>query len=69
MYRYQGVDWQNHTNWRCNADESPYKESHYDGINVDPLEVLFVKVRGRADVASWHAGPAACAAPCCTAAS
>mmetsp|Transcript_3206 Transcript_3206/g.9295 ORF Transcript_3206/g.9295 Transcript_3206/m.9295 type:complete len:532 (-) Transcript_3206:1175-2770(-) len=45
MLRYQGVDWQNRTNWRCNADESPYKESHYDGINVDPLEVMFVKVK------------------------
>lgn len=43
--RYQGVNWRDKQQWHCNADESPYKESHYDGINVDPLEVLFVKVR------------------------
>lgn len=44
LCRYQGVDWRDKAQWHCNADESPYKESHYDGINVDPLEVLFVKV-------------------------
>jgi hypothetical protein len=45
MMRYQGVNWQDKSQWHCNSDESPYKESHYDGINVDPLEVLFVKVK------------------------
>ena len=44
LCRYQGVNWQDKAQWHCNSDESPYKESHYDGINVDPLEVLFVKV-------------------------
>ena len=46
LCRYQGVNWRDKTQWHCNSDESPYKESHYDGINVDPLEVLFVKVGG-----------------------
>ena len=39
------MNWHDQSQWGCNANESPYKESHYDGINVDPLEVLFVKVR------------------------
>ena len=51
LCRYQGVNWQDKAQWHCNSDESPYKESHYDGINVDPLEVLFVKV-GRVDTAA-----------------
>lgn len=44
--RYQGsIDWRNPVEWDCNANESPYKEMHNDGISLDPLETLFVKVR------------------------
>jgi hypothetical protein len=57
---YQGVNWQDKSQWHCNSDESPYKESHYDGINVDPLEVLFVKVgRGHRQRGSRCCLPAA----------
>ena len=31
-------------NWRCNGDASPTKALHNDGLSLDPLEVLFVKV-------------------------
>jgi hypothetical protein len=45
MLRYQGVDWRDKRNWRCNAGYSPYAEHHYDGLSVEPLEVVFVKVK------------------------
>lgn len=44
LSRYQNLDWRDHKNWNCNANSSPYKAGHYDGIDIDPLEVLFVKV-------------------------
>jgi len=43
--RYQGIDWRDSKYWECNGDESPYKELHNDGVSLDPLEVVFVKVR------------------------
>ena len=45
MMRYQGVDWRDHANWECNAGFSPYAENHYDGLSIEPLEAVFVKVK------------------------
>ena len=45
MLRYQGIDWRQKENWNCNERFSPYAEHHYDGLSLDPLEVVFVKVR------------------------
>ena len=45
MKRYQGVDWRDKSNWRCNAGFSPYAENHYDGLSIEPLEAVFVKVK------------------------
>ena len=45
MLRYQGIDWREKENWNCNERFSPYAEHHYDGLSLDPLEVVFVKVR------------------------
>eukprot|EP00798_Chlamydomonas_sp_ICE-L_P028092 gene28092-31200_t len=45
MERYQDVDWRDPTNWVCNARFSPQGENFLDGITLDPLEVMFVKVK------------------------
>ncbi|KAK9810073.1 hypothetical protein WJX72_004380 [[Myrmecia] bisecta] len=45
MIRYQGIDWRDRRHWKCNQGFSPYAEHHYDGLSMDPLEVVFVKVK------------------------
>ncbi|KAF8068311.1 UVR8 [Scenedesmus sp. PABB004] len=45
MLRYQGVDWRDRANWDCNARLTPTSEYSCDGTSLDPLEVLFVKVK------------------------
>ncbi|GLC37809.1 hypothetical protein PLESTM_000650400 [Pleodorina starrii] len=45
MTKYQGIDWRNKSNWGCNARSTPQSELTYDGITLDPLEVMFVKVK------------------------
>lgn len=50
----QGVDWRDHAVQRrpCNAGRSALDFSGAnDGVNVDPLEVMFVKVKKR--MRSW----------------
>lgn len=49
--RYQGVDW--HGMSDCNGGINPLQLSAYDGINVDPLEVMFVKVKASMQAAGW----------------
>ncbi|GIL98607.1 hypothetical protein Vretimale_3951 [Volvox reticuliferus] len=46
MTKYQNIDWRNKSNWGCNARSSPQSDLTYDGITLDPLEVMFVKVKG-----------------------
>lgn len=53
MLRYQGIDWRDKRAKGCNAGRNPIQESFYDGINVDPLEVLFVKVKASMRDAKW----------------
>ncbi|KAK9835058.1 hypothetical protein WJX81_007588 [Elliptochloris bilobata] len=45
MLRYQGIDWTDTANWNCNAGLNPYAEHTYDGVPLNPLEVMFVKVK------------------------
>lgn len=45
MTRYQGVNWRDRRNWDCNQRYSCQGERFYDGITLDPLEVMFVKVK------------------------
>ncbi|MEW5312893.1 MAG: hypothetical protein WDW38_004491 [Sanguina aurantia] len=45
MARYQGVNWRDKKNWDCNQRYSPQGENYYDGITLDPMEVMFVKVK------------------------
>eukprot|EP00891_Asterochloris_glomerata_P006722 jgi/Astpho2/6722/Aster-06741 len=50
MMRYQGIDWLDKRNWECNNRQvllvNPYGEHYYDGISLNPFEVLFVKTKG-----------------------
>lgn len=49
MARYQGMNWQKNLdiveNIGCNADMNPIQPGFYDGTDVDPMEVMFVKVK------------------------
>jgi len=49
----QGVDWRDKRAVGCNAGRNPIQESFYDGVNADPLEVLFVKVKASMRDARW----------------
>ncbi|MCJ1464019.1 hypothetical protein MMC07_002629 [Pseudocyphellaria aurata] len=40
----QGLDWREPQANACNAGLNPIQNLFYDGINVNPLEVLFIKV-------------------------
>ncbi|KAK9859802.1 hypothetical protein WJX84_008350 [Apatococcus fuscideae] len=53
MLRYQGVDWQDKVNWGCNRGVNPTGENHYDGMSLDPLEVLFVKMKAHIRQLGW----------------
>ncbi|CAL8467738.1 g7276 [Coccomyxa elongata] len=53
MLKYQDVDWTNTTNWNCNAGLNPYAEFSYDGLVLNPLEVIFVKVKGFQVQGGW----------------
>ncbi|KAL6766934.1 hypothetical protein ACKKBG_A37960 [Auxenochlorella protothecoides x Auxenochlorella symbiontica] len=53
MLRYQGVDWRDTNNWGCNAALNPYAEYMYDGINLSPFEVMFVKMKEYLLEANW----------------
>ena len=44
MLRYQGVNWRSKEALDCNAGLNPIQNNFNDGINVDPLEVMFIKV-------------------------
>ena len=39
MLRYQGVDWQDKSKWRCGSMVAPHQEGTYDGTSLNPLEV------------------------------
>lgn len=39
MLRYQGVEWQDQSKWRCGAMVAPHQEGTYDGTSLNPLEV------------------------------
>ena len=42
LLAYEGVDWQNQSNWECNHMIPPARHQQYgDGISIHPLEVVF----------------------------
>lgn len=53
MSRYQGVDWKNTETWQCNQRVPPDLEHHYDGVSLNPYEVVFVPVKGPYAEARW----------------
>lgn len=44
MLRYRGVDWRDMSSWDCNRRVNPVVELGYDGLNLHPLEIMFVAV-------------------------
>ena len=42
--RYQGADWLDSANWRCNAEMDPRGEFAYDGVTLDPYETVFARL-------------------------
>jgi len=53
MLRYQGVDWRNTDNHHCNMQINPATQYMYDGISLNPLEILFIKVKQLHVEAEW----------------
>ena len=50
--RYQGVDWRDQRMHDCNQRISPINtRSAYYGLDIDPLEVMFVKYKDSVAVA------------------
>ena len=45
MTRYQGVRWSDKRNWNCNRNVNPYGVHMNDGITLEAMEVIFVKVK------------------------
>lgn len=45
MTRYQGVDWRDKKNWGCNRNMNPYGDHANDGLTLETMEVMFVKVK------------------------
>ncbi|KAK9918451.1 hypothetical protein WJX75_004177 [Coccomyxa subellipsoidea] len=53
MMKYTGVDWRNKGNWNCNDRQNPYDDFAYDGLMINPLEVLFVKMKSYQLESDW----------------
>lgn len=57
MSRYQGINWQSARHlvdvYGCNGDLNPLQPGFYDGTDVGPMEVLFVKVKESFLRAHW----------------
>ena len=45
MLRYRGIDWHDKSYWQCNGGVSPLNEYSLDGTTVNPLDVMYVKVK------------------------
>lgn len=45
MLRYKNVDWRDTTTWNCNGNMAPMVPQGNNGSSIDPLEVVFVKVK------------------------
>ncbi|GAB4813085.1 hypothetical protein N2152v2_000131 [Parachlorella kessleri] len=53
MLRYQGLDWRDPSVAVCNGGANPLQPGFNDGITVDPLEIMFIKVKASMRAASW----------------
>ncbi|CAM9098248.1 unnamed protein product, partial [Ectocarpus fasciculatus] len=43
LLAYQGIDWFKPSEWRCNNNKYPSRETFYHGMSIFPLEVIFHK--------------------------
>jgi hypothetical protein len=43
--RYQGVNWQDESTWSCNGRENPFNWGAVDVYSLQPMELMFVKVK------------------------
>ena len=43
LYKYQGVNWRDKSNWDCNMNRFVGRGGGYEGGNVNPFEVIFFK--------------------------
>lgn len=59
MLRYRGVDWRKPENSNCNRQLAPSVPGFNDGISLDPLEAVFVKVKQKQK--SWESSKRALA--------
>ena len=57
MSRYQGINWQSARHlvdaYGCNGDLNPLQPGFYDGTDVEPMEVVFIKVKEAFLRADW----------------
>ena len=61
------MDWRDARTSACNGNRNPIQQDFYDGINADPLEVLFIKVKASMRQAGWgHVTKARPQNPCDT---
>jgi len=44
LFRYQGIDWRQKANWNCNGNIHPSRRGSNDGVDIQPLEVIFHKM-------------------------
>lgn len=63
MIRYQGVDWRDtdvtDPKHPCNGGLNPLQPKFNDGVDVSPLEAMFVKVKSAMVAAEWPSAVAA----------
>lgn len=45
MTRYRGIDWRKDPHLKCNNGYNPQVDQRDDGHNVNPFEIIFVKVK------------------------
>jgi hypothetical protein len=50
LLAYQGINWFNKKEWKCNRNKYPSRENTNHGISINPLEVLFHKEWWKAKV-------------------
>jgi hypothetical protein len=43
LTKYQGIDFNEDRNRLCNRHRNPYLNQNFDGISIDPYEVVFIK--------------------------
>lgn len=43
--RYQGVNWLDESNWHCSDGENPFNWGAVDIYSLQPMELMFVKVK------------------------